>query len=54
MGDGLGKWEMTSNLRQVSDIIYIYPIVLGAHAKSIEWACWLLSEHELEKHDKIA
>ena len=26
----------------------------GAHAKPSEWACYLLSVHELEKHDKVA
>ena len=30
-----------------------HPIV-EAHAKPSEWACYLLSEHELEKHDKVA
>ena len=36
---------MTSELRRVLDFIYVRPI---------EWACSLLSEHELEKHDKVA
>ena len=28
-------------------------LFVGSHAKPSEWACRLLSEHELEKHAKV-